>query len=405
MNRADRITDVRAYVIDQPPRTAGESGDDEPEAVRHWRRGKVAHPLSRYPEFRDNRPAALGPSADQTVVVEVESASGAVGIGTTNGGVACAAVVESHLAHLVEGEEPTAHERIWDRMFHSTLLYGRKGLVLHALSAVDLAVWDLHGRLTQLPVYALLGGPVREQVEVYATGPRPDIAEQLGFWGAKLPLTWAASEGEDGLANNLAAAAKARSSVGEDFPLLLDCWMSLDVDYAARLADALDGLGFRWLEEPLPPDEYDAHRRLRARLPGRMALATGEHEYTAAGFALLCDTGVDVIQPDPGWCGGLTELRRIAAVARTRGTRLIPHVGGHYSYHFAMAYPEVSLAEFPMLTGACDRVTPQHRGFLGETAPVDGHVRLDDSPGFGLTLDPATRRRRPIEHEPAGARS
>lgn len=207
MNRANRISAVRAYVIDEPPRTAGESMDNEPEAVRQWRRGKVASPLSKYPEFRDNRPAALGPSADQTVVVEVESASGVTGIGTTNGGVACAAVVESHLAYLVEGEDPTAHERIWDRMYHSTLLYGRKGLVLHALSAVDLAVWDLHGKLTQTPVYALLGGPTRESVEVYATGPRPDVAEKLGFWGAKLPLTWAASEGEEGMANNLAAAA------------------------------------------------------------------------------------------------------------------------------------------------------------------------------------------------------
>jgi L-rhamnonate dehydratase len=403
VNRADRITAVRAYVIDEQPKPDARPIGEEPAAVRHWRRGKVANPMAKYPEFAENRPASFGPEADRTVLVEVESAGGVVGVGTTNGGTACAAVVELHLAYVVEGEDPTAHERIWDRMYHSTLLYGRKGLVLHALSAVDLAIWDLHGKLTQTPVYSLLGGPLRDRVEVYATGPRPDVAEKLGFWAAKLPLTWAAAEGEAGFASNLAATEQARASVSNDFPLLLDCWMSLDVEYAVRLADGLDRLGFRWIEEPLRPDEYEAHRRLRARMPARMALATGEHEYTAAGFKLLCDAGVDIIQPDPGWCGGITELCRIAAVARTTGTRLMPHVGGHYSYHFAMAHPEVALAEFPMLTGACDRIAPQHRGLLGDTAPVDGQIRLGDAPGFGLTVDPAIGRRRPIDRAVPGA--
>ncbi|MGW3956505.1 L-rhamnonate dehydratase [Streptomyces sp. NPDC004752] len=391
---ADRIVAVRAHLVTRPPQQHEADAPDS-QTLRNWRRGKVASPMTVYPEFRDDRGASIGPAADQTVVVEVESASGHVGVAATAGGLAAAAVIELHLAYLVEGEFPMAHERLWDRMFHSTLRYGRKGLVLHAISAVDLALWDLHGQITGLPVYELLGGPVRDAVPLYATGPRADTARKLGFRAAKLPLTWAPCEGEEGFRANVAAAEEARELVGPDFPLMYDCWMSLDVDYAARLAHAVAPLGFAWLEEPLPPDDYDGLRRLRARMPQTMALTTGEHEYTAAGFRLLCEAGVDVIQPDPAWCGGLTELRRIAAVARTTSTRLIPHTGGLYSAHFAMAHREVDMAEFAIMEGECDTAHRQHGDFIGEVLPVDGQIIPGEGPGFGLTIDPEVSLARP----------
>lgn len=392
----DRIVAVRAYVADHhnlPPAQA-EPGD--PEAVVQWKRRKVASPMTQHADFRDDRMAAIGPNSQQTVVVQVESASGHVGVGTTNGGVVVAALVELHLAYLLLGQSPFAHEAIWDRMFNSTLHYGRKGLALHAISAVDLAVWDLHGRITQTPVHTLLGGPIHQEIELYATGPRPDVAQKLGFWGAKIPLHYAPVEGEEGFQANLAIARDARDAVGPDFPLMYDCWMSLDVSYAARLGAELVPLGFHWLEEPLRPDDYDAHRKLRARLPAALGLTSGEHEYTAAGFELLCATGVDVIQPDPNWCGGLTELRRISTVARAAGTRLIPHTGGHYAYHFVATRPEPPLAEFGIFTGDCSTAVPQHPIFTGEVFPEDGRVRLPDTPGFGLELDPAVPLHRPI---------
>ncbi len=226
-----------------------------------------------------------------------------------------------------------------------------------------------------------------DAVQVYTTGPRPDIGKALGFAAAKLPLTWAPCEGEEGLRRNVETARAARTSVGEGFPLLYDCWMSLDVDYAARLAAAVDELGFTWIEEPLQPHDYDGHRRLRERMPARMQLATGEHEYTAAGFRRLCEAGVDVVQPDPAWCGGMTELIRIAAVAQAQGVRLVPHAGGLLSYHFVASRPELQLAEYPLLSLDGDAVRPQHAPlFVGENLPVDGWVRLPNAPGFGLVL-------------------
>ncbi|WP_158602765.1 L-rhamnonate dehydratase [Jiangella rhizosphaerae] len=387
----DRIVAVRTYFDQRPAATttrpAGETaGDDRPA---HWLQGKVANPMTKYAEFRDNRHAAIGPNANRTVVVEVESASGEVGYATTSGGLATAAIVEQHLEYLVVGESAYAHSRLWDRMFSSTLLYGRKGIVLHAISGVDIAVWDLHGKLAGLPVHALLGGKIRDAVRVYATGPEPSTARELGFAGAKLPLTYAPCEGEAGFRANVEIAAKARESLPADFPLMYDCWMSLDVDYAARLAAAVADLGVAWIEEPLPPDDYSGLRRLRDRMPPGMMLATGEHEYTANGFRLLCEAGVDVVQPDPAWCGGLTELLRISAVAQVFGVRVIPHVGGMPAYHFMVTRPDGDVAEFPVLSADGATVTGQHEPlFSGEVLPVDGHIAPNDAPGFGLTLDP-----------------
>ncbi len=403
-----RVAAIRAYVLDVDPETGvGASAAAAPHAAHRdpnapwtalsaWDAGKVANPMTFYPEYRDSRPAGIvGEASLQFVLVEVETADGTTGIGITHGGVAVAAVVEMHLAAVVIGQSVLAHEQTWDRMYKSTLLYGRKGLVLHAISAVDLALWDAHGRLAQEPVWSLLGGTNRT-LEMYATGPRPDAAQRLGFAGAKLPLTWAPVEGEAGFRANVDALEDARGQVDPTFPLMVDAWMSLDIDYAARLSVHLSRLGYRWLEEPLVPDAYDSYRKLRTRMPGDVALSTGEHEYTAAGFAQLCATGVDLVQPDPNWCGGLTELRRIAAVALAAGVDLIPHVGSHYSYHFASATPSVRMVEFPLVSGDFEILETQHPGLTGEILPRNGTLTLDDTAGFGLDRNPDASWRRPF---------
>ncbi|MEJ1088040.1 L-rhamnonate dehydratase [Microbacterium sp. Mu-80] len=400
MSNSDLIVSVRAYVV---PSVGGINSAPDPQAteeVFNWQRQKVANPMTKYPEFRDNRSAATGRDSGATVLVEVESASGVIGIATTNGGVVAASIIELHLADMVEGESPFAHERVWDRMFRSTMAYGRKGVVMHAISAVDLAVWDLHGKLTGMPVWALLGGKVLDAIEVYGTGPTASSIEKLGFWGAKLPLTWGPSEGAEGFRRNIERARIARETVGDDFPLFYDCWMALDVDYAARLAAELEPLGFLWIEEPLLPDDYAGHAELRRRMPSTMMLNTGEHEYTAYGHKLLCEAGVDVLQPDPNWCGGITELRRIAAVANAHGKRIIPHVGGQYTYHFLTSYAQTFVAEFPVMQGNGDEIKPFHAPLLlGEALPVDGKIVLDDSPGFGLTRNEDVRIVRPMSRE------
>ena len=158
--------------------------------------------MSVYPEYRQSR-QSFGINVLGTLVVEIEADDGTVGFAVTTGGELGAFIVEKHLARFLEGAPVTDIEHIWDQMYRSTLFYGRRGIVLNAISGVDLALYDLLGKLRQEPVYALLGGPVRDELTFYATGARPDLAKKLGFIGGKMPLHHGPAEGEEGLRRNL----------------------------------------------------------------------------------------------------------------------------------------------------------------------------------------------------------
>lgn len=391
---ADRIRAVRASVV------RGGGADYHDQAGReHWIDGQIATPMSKYPEYRATR-SSFGLNVLGTCVVEVESQSGEVGVGVTTGGVPACWIVEQHLARFVEGQDPARVELMWDQMFHASLFYGRKGLALNAISAVDLAIWDLLGRLRGEPVHALIGGPVRDELVFYATGPRPDLAQQLGFIGGKLPLVHGPGEGAEGLRANVETAARMREAVGDDFLLMYDCWMSLDVPYAVRLLEELAPHGFRWVEEFLPPDDYWGYAEVRRRNPTTTLCATGEHEATRHGFRMLLEMGcADVLQPDVTWCGGLTELLKISGLAEAHGVPVIPHGSSVYSYHFAVTRHHSPFAEFLMMAPQADRVVPMFDPLLeGEPLPEDGRLKVGDRPGFGVELNRGLAFDRPFPH-------
>ncbi len=236
-----RIREVRAFTVE-----SGGGADYHDQEGFHWIDDHIATPMSRYPGYADSR-RSFGLNVLGTLVVEVEADDGTVGFGVTTAGEPGAWIVERHLARFLEGARVTDLELIWDQMYRSTLFYGRKGLVLNVISAVDLALWDLVGRLREEPVYALLGGAVREELALYATGARPDLAQEMGFIGGKMALHHGPHEGEDGLRQNLAELAQMRELVGPDFWLMWDCWMSLDLEYAVRLADGAAKHGLKWI--------------------------------------------------------------------------------------------------------------------------------------------------------------
>ena len=243
------IAQVRAYTV------RGQGADYHDQGGGHWIDDHIATPMSVYPEYRQSR-QSFGINVLGTLVIEVEADDGTVGFAVTTAGEIGAFIVERHLARFLEGAAVTDTERIWDQMYRSTLYYGRRGVVLNTISGVDLALYDLLGKLRQEPVYALLGGPVRDELQFYATGARPDVAQQLGFLGGKMPLHHGPAEGEAGMRANLEQLADMRERVGPDFWLMLDCWMSLDVDYATRLAHRAAAYGLKWMEEALIPDDY-----------------------------------------------------------------------------------------------------------------------------------------------------
>ena len=206
---------MRAYVV------RGGGADYHDQGAGHWIDDHIATPMSRYSEYRQSR-QSFGINVLGTLVVQIVAEDGTTGFAVTTGGEPAAFIVEKHLARFLEGSDPSEVERIWDQMYFSTQYYGRKGLVLNAISGVDLALWDLLGKLRQEPVYALLGGKVREDLVFYATGARPDLAKQMGFIGGKVPLHHGPAEGEEGLKKNLSELAEMRSRVGDDFWLMLD---------------------------------------------------------------------------------------------------------------------------------------------------------------------------------------
>jgi len=388
-----KIKHLRAYVV------RGGGADYHDQGDGHWIDDHISTPMSRYPEYRQSR-QSFGINVLGTLVVEVEADDGTVGFAVTTGGEIGAWIVEKHFARFVEGRSVTDIELMWDQMFYGSLYYGRKGIVINVLSGVDLALWDLLGKVRQEPVYQLLGGPVRDELQFYATGARPDLAKQMGFIGGKMPLHHGPAEGEEGLRKNIEELETMRSRVGDDFWLMWDCWMSLDLNYATRLANAAKAHGLKWIEEALPPDDYWGYAALRKNVPTGMMVTTGEHEATRWGFRMLLEMGCcDIIQPDVGWCGGITELVKISALADAHQTLVVPHGSSVYSYHFVVTRHNSPFAEFLMMAPKADQVVPMFNPLLlDEPVPVNGRMKVPDRPGFGVRLNPDCALHRPFEH-------
>jgi L-rhamnonate dehydratase len=377
------IRQVRAYVA------RGGGADYHDQAAGHWIDDHIATPMAKYPAYRASR-QSFGVNVLGTLVVVIEADDGTVGFAVTTGGEPGCWVVENHLARFLEGAPITDIERMWDQMYLSTLSYGRKGLVVNAISGVDLALWDLLAKWRGEPVYQLLGGPVRDELIFYATGARPDAAKALGFIGGKMPLRHGPAEGEEGLEKNIAQLADMRGKVGDDFWLMYEGWMSLDLNYATRLAHRCAGYGLKWIEEALPPDDYWGYAALKANAPPGMLVTTGEHEATRWGFRLLLEMNcADILQPDVGWCGGITELSKISAMADSHGALVVPHGSSVYSYHFVITRHNSPFAEFLMMSPGADVIVPMFSPLLlDEPTPENGRLKVPDRPGFGVRLNP-----------------
>lgn len=386
------IKAVRAYTV------RGGGADYHDTEGYHWIDDHIATPMARYEEYRQSR-RSFGINVLGTLVVEVEASDGTVGLGVTTAGEIGAFIVEKHLSRFLIGRKVTEIEKIWDQMYFSTQFYGRKGVVVNTISGVDIALWDLLGKLRGEPVHALLGGPVRDELQFYATGARPDLAKEMGFIGGKLPLLHGPAEGDEGLKKNIEKLADMRAKVGDDFWLMYDCWMSLDLNYSIKLAHKAQEFGLKWIEECLSPDDYWGYAELKRNAPKGMLVTTGEHEATRWGFRMLLEMDCcDIIQPDVNWCGGITELIKISALADAHGKLMVPHGSGVYSYHFVITRHNSPFTEIIMSAPNADEVRPAFSPLLlDEPVPVNGRMKASalDKPGFGVRLNPEVQLHRP----------
>jgi L-rhamnonate dehydratase len=357
-------------------------------AAGSWSTGGalVANPMSIYPRYKARRDSFMANDLGLEAV-EITTDKGVKGLGF--GGPGCSFVIERHLTKLVIGEDPFDTEKLWDIMWRSTLYYGRKGLVIHAISAVDMALWDIIGNALGMPVYRLLGGETKPRIPAYCTGNDIEQHAEFGYKRLKLAVAYGPADGREGMKKNVELVKKTRELLGADGDIMLDCWMALTEEYAIEFAEMVAPYRVYWMEECLPPDDYDGFRRLHERIRSNQ-LATGEHEYTRYGFKLLQEyNAVDIWQPDITWCGGLSELRHIGALAAAYNIPVIPHAGWQYGgAQFILATTNSPWCEmFMPPPGGPPEVYQRFEEDNNITRGPEGvYMRPPDRPGFGWEL-------------------
>jgi L-rhamnonate dehydratase len=363
-----------------------------------WEREKdlpLVTPLSEYPAYRHPYSTWYWDPGMTLVVVTAED--GREGLGWTEDGTGAARLmIDRHLARFVVGQSPFDVERLWDVMYRASIPYGRAGAALEAIAAIDIALWDLMGHATGRPVYALLGGAVRDRVRLYASalhpvGPERVAAEargyvEAGYRAVKGRFPAGPADGLRGMRANVDHVRVIREAAGPGVEIAADAYMGWDATYAKRMCRMLEPYELAWLEEPVLPDDIGGYARLRKATA--IPIAGGEHEFGRWGFERLFAAGaLDIAQPDLHRCGGFTEGRRIAAMAAALGLPVINHTYSVPHLHFSMATPNCPMLEhFPEPCWA--EPLPSRRPlFLGEPEAEGGAVRPSDRPGLGVTLD------------------
>ncbi len=313
-----------------------------------------------------------------------------------------ASLINDGYAPLLIGRDPLDNAVIWDFLYNWTRDQGMKGLLISALSAIDIALWDIKGKALGLPVYKLLGGAYRNKAHVYATGlyqPQnvPSIEGALveealgykgdGFFAMKLKVGF-------GIETDMKYVKAVREAIGDDTVLMVDANHAYNAAEAIRLAREMEKYDVYWLEEPVPPEDIEGYIEVKQK--SNILIAGGEDEYTRYGFReLIARRAVDILQPDLCAVGGFTEMMNIVAMASAWNMPLIPHVWGT---NVGLA---ASLQLFAVLPHFPERRYPAEPFFEYDRSPhplregvteerfemSDGYLDIPQRPGLGVSLD------------------
>jgi L-lyxonate dehydratase len=369
--------------------------------VVQWR-GKTVPPR---PHFCTNPMDLLDLPADSMagfrfhgwLIVEVFTDAGHVGIGNAAlAPLVTKQVIDLYLKPLLIGKDPFDSEFLWQLMYRQTIAFGRKGIGMGAISAVDIAIWDILGKACGQPVFRLLGGRTKTKIPVYASRLYSQKLEDLaaeaqkykdeGYQAMKMRFGWGPKDGAAGMQRNLELVRTLREVIGYEIDLMGDAYMGWNLDYARRMIPLLEPYQLRWLEEPVIPDDIHGYAALKAL--GRIPIAGGEHEFTLYGFRELLEAkAIDYAQFDTNRVGGITQARKVAALAEAHAVPVIPHAGQMHNFHVVMASLNSPLAEFfPRVAVEIGNELFWYI-FDGEPEPVAGTIDLrDDVPGLGVKI-------------------
>ena len=344
-----------------------------------------------------------GYSERKICIVKITSDSGHIGWGEGYGPAGVIKAGIEHITPFILGQNPLETETIWGIMYRRTLDLARRGVLMSAVSAIDVALWDLKGKVLNLPVYQLLGGKKREYILPYATGLyfangngenlSKELAEEaasyvaLGYKAMKMKVGL-------GIDKDIAYVKCIREAIGPDVKLMIDANHAYNLREAISLAKAVEKYDISWFEEPISPEYYDQYAELRNKTS--IPIAGGECEYLRFGFqTLLKSNSVDIVQPDICATGGLTEAKRIATLATVYGVELVPHTWGTGIAIAAAAHFITNLDAMPgrLNSAECmmehDRTENGLRDQLTSTNMTikNGYLELTDEPGLGIFIN------------------
>lgn len=357
-------------------------------------------------------------SAQDDIVVLIHTDEGITGIGETdvNPWIAksCIEARGTHtmglgLKEMLIGENPLEPERLWEKLYTGSAMNGRRGAVICAMGALDMALWDIRGKAAGKPIWQLLGEPRSDSVTPYASlQPMGNTfaeyrdslvawavrAKELGFTAGKMEVTLSGPYNHSGLnepdEKMTEIVAACRQAVGPEFVMMVDVQYTWsDTETALRTLRDWESLDVYFVETPLQIDDLAGYARLHEEAP--MAIAAGEWQTTRHEFADLMDIGlVDVAQPDVGRVGGLTEAKRVCDMAAARGRRIVPHcwktgIGIAATQHLAMVTPHCPYIEF-LPSNLCDSAL--RRDLVEDEIVIEnGKLSLPTKPGLGIELN------------------
>jgi L-alanine-DL-glutamate epimerase-like enolase superfamily enzyme len=357
-------------------------------------------PLHVYDEYRP-KPFHEGTPATRTVdaralYLKIKTDAGLEGVyGPID--TEAAIVVDQQLRRFLVGKDPLAIEALWDQM-HRSNRHSRRGHFMMAISAVDNALWDLRGRYFEAPVYRLLGGPTRRDVEAYASclgySVEPEAAraraidvKKQGYRCQKWFCAYGPGDGAAGLMKNVEMVRVLREAVGPETELMIDAFNGWNLDYAIAWAKQVEQYRPRWIEEAFVSEKIDSFVALRKATS--IPVATGEHIYGRWEVNEFLRAGaITVVQADPEWCGGVSELVKICAVASIYDAQVIPH--GHALHAPLHVVAAQSPMTCPLVEFLLTKMTNNYYYFeKNQPTPVGGRIALPERPGFGIEFDPA----------------
>lgn len=344
--------------------------------------------------------AADGTQDDLIIIVETDEGISGYGEVDTAPGVG-KAVVDAYMSHgtcyglkeVVLGCDPFDYEQIWNDMWSKTYYYGRSGPVMHVMSGIDMAIWDIMGKSVGKPVHKLLGGSYVRKVRAYASALMPENKETVkkmveayiaqGFTAIKFgwgPL------GYD-IHFDIELIKAARQAAGDKVDIMIDIGKRYRLKPAMYVAKALEQLNIYWLEEPLPAEDYIGYRKLTESTT--MRIATGEEESGRLSFArLINETHIDVIQPDMSRCGGLTEAKKIATLAADQNILCVPHAFKTGVLVAASLHLIAAIQHAPFLEFSVTESFIRKELLLNPIIQKDGFVDVPQQPGLGIELNP-----------------